>query len=296
MTAGQRVRLALLNGSAKSLALLGFKGLGAVGAGLGRLMWLALPGRRALATRNVNRHLGVPLEQAAAIAKASFGHTARSFVEILLTDKFGVNSPRFHLDRPDLWQALRATQRPVVAATAHMGAWELLASLTGQLYEPPRPRMIVVRRYPDPAIQAFITRRREAGGATMIGHRTVASSVLRALRQNGIVGFLVDHNALRSEALFLPFLTETAAVNMGPALLAVRAEALIWPAFLLRDGNDYVFHMEEPLDTLTLTGTREEKVRSAALFYTGAVERVIRAYPEQWFWMHNRWKTQPETP
>lgn len=296
MTAGQRVRLAMLNGSAKSLALLGFKGLGAVGAGLGRLMWLALPGRRALATRNVNRHLGVPLEQAAAIAKASFGHTARSFVEILLTDKFGVNSPRFHLDRPDLWQALRATQRPVVAATAHMGAWELLASLTGQLYEPPRPRMIVVRRYPDPAIQAFITRRREAGGATMIGHRTVASSVLRALRQNGIVGFLVDHNALRSEALFLPFLTETAAVNMGPALLAVRAEALIWPAFLLRDGNDYVFHMEEPLDTLTLTGTREEKVRSAALFYTGAVERVIRAYPEQWFWMHNRWKTQPETP
>lgn len=296
MTAGQRVRLALLNGSAKSLALLGFKGLGAVGAGLGRVMWLALPGRRALATRNVNRHLGVPLEQAAAIAKASFGHTARSFVEILLTGKFGVNSPRFHLDRPDLWQALRATQRPVVAATAHMGAWELLASLTGQLYEPPRPRMIVVRRYPDPAIQAFITRRREAGGATMIGHRTVASSVLRALRQNGIVGFLVDHNALRSEALFLPFLTETAAVNMGPALLAVRAEALIWPAFLLRDGNDYVFHMEEPLDTLTLTGTREEKVRSAALFYTGAVERVIRAYPEQWFWMHNRWKTQPETP
>lgn len=296
MTAGQRVRLALLNGSTKSLALLGFKGLGAVGTGLGRLMWLALPGRRALATRNVNRHLGVPLEQAAAIAKASFGHTARSFVEILLTDKFGVNSPRFHLDRPDLWQALRATQRPVVAATAHMGAWELLASLTGQLYEPPRPRMIVVRRYPDPAIQAFITRRREAGGATMIGHRTVASSVLRALRQNGIVGFLVDHNALRSEALFLPFLTETAAVNMGPALLAVRAEALIWPAFLLRDGNDYVFHMEEPLDTLTLTGTREEKVRSAALFYTGAVERVIRAYPEQWFWMHNRWKTQPETP
>lgn len=296
MTAGQRVRLALLNGSAKSLALLGFKGLGAVGTVLGRLMWLALPGRRALATRNVNRHLGVPLEQAAAIAKASFGHTARSFVEILLTDKFGVNSPRFRLDRPDLWQALRATQRPVVAATAHMGAWELLASLTGQLYEPPRPRMIVVRRYPDPAIQAFITRRREAGGATMIGHRTVASSVLRALRQNGIVGFLVDHNALRSEALFLPFLTETAAVNMGPALLAVRAEALIWPAFLLRDGNGYVFHMEEPLDTLTLTGTREEKVRSAALFYTGAVERVIRAYPEQWFWMHNRWKTQPETP
>lgn len=294
MTVGQRLRLGLLNGAAKVLGLAGFRSLTALGNGLGRLMWLVLPGRRALAARNITRHLDVPREQALAIARASFRHTARSFVEILLTDRFGVDSPRLRIAQPELWRALRAAQRPVVASTAHMGAWELLASLEGQLYAPPRPRMLVVRRYPDPAIQSFITRRREAGGATMIGHRTVASSVLRALRQNGIVGFLVDHNALRSEALFLPFLSETAAVNMGPALLAVRAEALIWPVFLLRDGKDYVVHLEEPLDTVTLTGSREEKVRAAALFYTGAVERVIRAFPEQWFWMHNRWKTQPE--
>lgn len=291
LTPGQCLRLGLMNVGASALGLLGFSGLGRLGSGFGRLMWTCLPWRRHLATGNIVRHLNVPGDKARAIARQSFCHTGRSFAEILLTHRFGPDSPRLRFAQPDLWKALGSSTRPGVVSTAHMGAWELLASLMGRIYAPPRPRMVVVRRYPDPAVQAFITARREAGGGTMIGHRTVAAAVLKALRQNGLVGFLVDHHALRSEALFLPFLGEDAAVNMGPALLAVRAGALIWPCFLLRDGQDYVLHQEEPLDTVTLTGSREEKVRTAALFYTGAVERIVRAHPEQWFWMHNRWKS-----
>ena len=294
LTPGQRLRLGLMNRGASALGLLGFGGLESLGAGLGRLMWACLPWRRELATRNVARHMGVAEDKAREIARQSFRHTGRSFTEILLTDRFGVDSPRLRFARPDLWRALSESTRPIVATTAHIGAWELLASLLGQIYAPPRPRMVVVRRYPDPAVQAFITARREAGGATMIGHRTVAAAVLKALRRNGIVAFLVDHHALRSEALFLPFLGQDAAVNMGPALLAVRAGALLWPIFLLRDGRDYVVHQETPLDTAALTGGREEKVRTAALFYTGAVERIVRTYPAQWFWMHNRWKTDAD--
>ena len=119
----------------------------------------------------------------------------------------------------------------------------------------------------------------------MVGHRTVVAAVLRALRKNGIVAFLVDHNAPRSEALFLPFMGEETAVNMGPALLAVRAEALIWPVCLMREGNGYVFHLQEPLDTATLKGSREEKVLAAATFYTKAVEKAVQRAPEQWFWI-----------
>lgn len=293
LTAGERLRLDLMDGGAALLARLGFTGLSRLGSGLGRLMWLALPSRRRLATDNIRHHLHLPEERAAALAAISFRHSARSFVEILLTGRFGRSFPRLKFAQPELWRALNETSRPVVAATAHLGAWELLASLLGELWEPPRPRMVVVRRYPDPAVQAFITARREARGARMIGHRTVASAVLKALRQNGIVAFLVDHNAMRSEALFLPFLDDMAAVNMGPALLGVRAGALIWPVFLLRDGEDYVVHLRPPLDTADLEGSREEKVRATARFYTEAVERMVREHPEQWFWMHNRWKTRP---
>lgn len=291
LTPGQRLRLGLMNGGTWVLARLGFDGLGALGSGLGRLMWICLPWRRNLATGNIVRHLDMPGDKARDIARQSFRHTGRSFTEILLTDRFGPDSPRLRFAHPELWKAMGDSTRPGVVATAHMGAWELLASLMGRIYAPPRPRMVVVRRYPDPAVQAFITARREAGGGTVIGHRAVAAAVLKALRQNGVVGFLVDHHALRSQALLLPFMGQDTAVNMGPALLAIRAGALIWPVFLLRDGRDYVVHQEAPLDTVALTGDREDKVRAAALFYTGAVERIVRAHPDQWFWMHNRWKT-----
>ncbi len=290
MTRLERWRYGLLSGAGSLLGRLGFGGLAALGSLLGNAMWLVLRSRRNLAVRNISARLGVSGAEAARLAKASFCHSARSFVEILLTDRFGMDSPRLRLAQPELMARMKASPRPIVAATAHIGSWELLASLLGDLYEEPRPRVVVVRRYPDPAVQAFITDRREARGARMIGHRTVAASVLKALRRNGIVAFLVDHNAQRSEALFLPFLGEEAAVNMGPALLGVRADALIWPIFLLREGADYVCHMAEPLDTAELEGSREDKVRVAAEFYTRAVEDVVRQYPEQWFWLHNRWK------
>lgn len=293
MSFGENARLHLLNGTAAVLRLLGYGGLARLGNGLGRMMWLCMPARRRLATTNIALRLGLPEEEAARLAAESFRQSARSFLEILHTKNFSLQSPKFHVMQPELWERLRTSTRPIVVASGHMGAWELQATVLGETHAPPRPRMMVVRRFPDPAVQSFITTQRESHGATMIGHRTVASSVLRALRLNGVVAFLVDHNALRSEALFLPFLGEEAAVNIGPALLAVRGNAEIWPITLLRDGNDYALFIQEPLDTTTLQGSREEKVRAAAQFYTTAMEKVIRAYPAQWFWMHNRWKTRP---
>ena len=112
------------------------------------------------------------------------------------------------------------------------------------------------------------------------------------LRKNGYAAFLADHNTSRSEALFLPFLGEEAAVNKGPAVLAVRAKALVWPLVLIRDGDRYRMLMEEPLDTALLEGTADEKALMAATYYTEAIERMVRRAPDQWFWMHNRWKTK----
>ena len=72
----------------------------------------------------------------------------------------------------------------------------------------------------------------------------------------------------------------------------MRAKALIWPIFLLRKDGKYVLFMDDPLDTATLEGDTDEKIEAAARFYTEAVAKMIRRAPEQWFWMHNRWKTR----
>ncbi len=292
MTRKDRLRFHLLCAAGSLLRLTGFSGTAVLGNMIGHLIWYLVPSRRELAVSNIMRHLGMDRRQAETTAHASFCHTGRSFMEILLTGSFGMDSPRLRIASPQLMQRLRECDRPIVAATAHFGSWELLASMLGQLYAPPRPRMVVVRRYHDEAVQEFIASCREATGADMIGHRNAAMSVIRALHKKGIVAFLVDHNTSSTEAEFLPFLNEVAAVNMGPALLAVRAKALIWPVVLVRDGKDYVFHLQEPLDTALLEGSREEQIKIAATFYTQAIEKFIRERPEQWFWMHDRWKTK----
>ena len=275
-----------------SLRAFGYAGAKHIGNAIGDLIWHFMPSRRDLATRNLMTHIGLSEEEARTVARQSFRHTGRSFLEIVLTHRFGLSSPNIRFDPPDLLERFRACERPIVAATAHFGAWELLASLLGQVYEAPRPRMVVVRKYPDEGVHAFIASCREAQGATMVGHRQAVKEVLRALHANGIAAFLVDHNTKAEEADFIPFLNEMAAVNKGPALLAVRASAEIWPVVLVRDGNDYIFTAAKPLDTALLEGSREEKIDAAARFYTAAIEGFIRHHPEQWFWMHDRWKTK----
>lgn len=285
----------LLHMLARALARRGFDGITRYGNALGALLWHCLPGRRRLAVRAIAEHLGVPQQEATRIARESFAHNARSFLEVLLVGQFGFEETgnRLIIDNPEQLRRLAEGDRPVVATTAHLGAWEFMSSLMGQ-WHLDRPRMVVVRRNSNDTLNDFIFAMRGARGLQVVDHRNAVFTVLKGLKRSGCVGFLVDHNCRRDEAIFLPFLGETAAVNMGPALLAVRAEAEVWPAFILREGGRYRLYIDEPLDTTTLDGDRNEKVEAVARYYTEAVERAVRAHPEQWFWMHKRWKTRPK--
>lgn len=289
----EKIQYQLLCGLGKTIHFLGFKATYAIADALAFAAWHAMSYRRENTIKSIALHLNTDTKTAAELARKSFRSTFRSFAEIGLTQDFGMEDEgnRLTIENSELWQRFKDCKRPIVASTGHYGSWELLASLLGQVYEEPRPRMVVVRKYPNPAVHAFISKQREARGASMIGHRAVATSVLRALRKNGVVAFLIDHKTKIEEAYFLPFLGENASVNMGPALLAVRAEALIWPIYLERTPSGFTLHLQEPLDTKELSGTSEEKIRSAALFYTKAMEKQILKNPEQWFWMHNRWNT-----
>jgi KDO2-lipid IV(A) lauroyltransferase len=138
-----------------------------------------------------------------------------------------------------------------------------------------------------------MTHFRQRDNVEIVSQNNAAPRVRSNLSNKGISAFLVDHNCSRGKAVFLPFLGEYAAVNMGPALLALRCRAVVWPVFMLREGDNYVIRSLEPLDTQTVDGSLRDKVEQVASFYTRAVESVVREYPEQWFWMHRRWKTRP---
>ena len=282
----------LLSGSARTLARLDFAGMRPLATGFGETLWACLPSRRRLATNNIMDCLGLGPAEARDMARESFHHNAMSFLEAVLAPRFGLDHPLLRQADTTAFTAIMSSKQPVVAAVAHLGAWELEAGLLGEFRPDGTPRVVVVRRYSNPAVNRLMCELRGARGAQVLGHRDAVMSVLRALKKNGLVAFLVDHNTNRDEALFLPFLGKMAAVNRGPALLAVRANALIWPFALLRQDAHYVAHVAAPLDTTTLEGDTETRTLAAARFYTEATERLVRLAPEQWFWMHNRWKTK----
>lgn len=277
------------------LTLLPLRWLQKLGAGIGYSMWGILWKRRAYAIEAVSRHLSLPLPQAREIAKASFLHSGQSFLEIMYTRRV---TPRFlarqiSFARPEIAARLHAEKRPIVLVSAHLGAWEIslgyMANLSRQC-----PKQIVVRLPRDSSLVSVMMSLRSVGQVEVVPHRQASRSVVNCLRQNGVAGFLVDHNCIQADAIFLPFLKEIAAVNIGPALLALRTKALVCPLFAIReDKGRFCFHGGEILDTLTVQGSLRERVAFVAAWYTREVEKMVLAHPQQWFWMHKRWKTRP---
>lgn len=273
-----------------------FESVAQAGETLGALLWHGLPRRARLATDSVARHLDVSPPEAQRIARASFGHAGRAFLEVFLTQRIDWRFIHERLVVPEAEQMaqLVALDRPLVCTTGHLGAWELQAGLMGLTF-PRRGCLVIVRRPKDLALHHVVTRLRRRPNADFVDHRRAVFAIQRVLRRKGLAAFLADHNCSRDEAIFLPFLGEVAAVNAGPALMAVRAEAVIATPVMVRlpDGR-YCQHLGPCLDTRQLTGSRDEKVRAATMFIADTMADFVRRYPEQWFWMHRRWKTRPE--
>jgi KDO2-lipid IV(A) lauroyltransferase len=288
----QKIKLAALYALAAVLRLLGLRGIRCPAGVAGALYWLFAVKRRNSAIAAIMRHLGKNKAEAARITRKSISSNALSFLEMLFTKSFPLeNNPQLSVNA--VFQRLLNEDRPVVAATGHIGAWELMAALLGQ-FRTERPGLVVVRNQKSPVFNAFMHDMRSPGSSASIGHRHAAAVVLQALRAKGTACFLVDHNTLRQEAFFLPFLGEPAAVTLGPALLALRGKAVVYPVFLFRtEEQHYALTAMEPLDTTALRGSIAERTLRIAEFYTRSMEAAVRAHPEQWLWTHRRWKTRP---
>lgn len=259
---------------------------------LGGLFWYCIPSRRRLATEALQKHLRLSPAEAERIARQSFKENFQSFFEIFHVAEFFTYKSVSVFHSPESIAVLQADDAPIVIATAHLGAWELMPGLATDLLSD-REGMVIVRKQKDPALNRVISEMRSARGMLSIDHRQASQIVLPKLRAKGVAAFLVDHNCNRNEAVFLPFLEDIAAVNAGPAHLALRTKASVYPVFLLRDGKgSHILHILAPLRTADLTGTLQERLREIARFYTDAVASMVRQYPEQWFWMHQRWKTR----
>ena len=181
----------------------------------------------------------------------------------------------------------RAKQRGngVLFATAHLGNWELSAYAHALLTE---PMNVVVRPLDNPLIDELVERRRGLSGNTLLSKRDFARSILQALRKNEPVGILVDQNASTDNGAFVPFFGKEACANLTFAKLAARSGAAVIPGFAVWNAAEgrYVLKFYPEVE---MTGEAVEDTRRIQQ----AIEVAIREAPDQWLWIHRRWKTRP---
>lgn len=282
----------LLSLLAALLSRMPWKVLRSVAGIMGGGFWLFFPSRRHDAIQAIEKHLKVTHEEARRIARQSFTENFLSFLEIFHAGRFSLDQYVSLVNAPENKAAMGAEDAPLVIATAHIGSWEMMPGLAADIC-PHRKSMVVVRSQKNKALNRVMADLRGARGMLAVNHRHASEVVLPGLRNGCVAAFLVDHNTSRKEAVFLPFLNDIAAVNAGPAFLALRAKAVVYPVFLLRDGHGgHILRFFPGLNTAQLTGSIQERVRGIASYYTDAVAEVVKEYPEQWFWMHRRWKTR----
>ena len=186
--------------------------------------------------------------------------------------------------------AVRA-KRGVIFFTGHVGAWEL-SSYGPSLYD--NPFRFLVRRIDNPKIEALVDEYRGARGNRTIDKRMAAREMLRVLKHGEALGILVDLNALDREAMFVDFFGVKAATTFIVAKLALRTGSPVIPIFSPWDEREqkFIVTIGEPLK-FDLTGDEEQDTLHVTQVLTNTVEEWIRRYPDQWLWIHRRWKTRP---
>ncbi|MDQ3012663.1 MAG: lysophospholipid acyltransferase family protein [Acidobacteriota bacterium] len=189
------------------------------------------------------------------------------------------------------YQNAVAAGRGVILLTGHIGAWEL-SVFAHSVYG--YPMSFLARRVDNPLVEQLAERNRTRFGNRSIDKRNSVREVLKTLKGGGIVGILADLNASREEGVFCDFFGIQACTTAGVATLALRTGAMVVPGYIVWDdaANIHRLHFEAPVETIN-TGNRDEDVVTNTARYTKVIESIVRRHPDQWLWIHRRWRTRP---
>jgi len=187
--------------------------------------------------------------------------------------------------------AAKARGKGVLVLTGHLGAWELSSyfhSLMGH------PMSMVIRRLDNARVDALVNGIRCKHGNRVLHKDDFARGLIGAMHEGDTVGILMDTNMTPPQGVFVPYFGIPACTASGLARVALKTGAAVLPGFLVWEANEgrYVLRFGEILTPVQTGDSGADIVANTAL-YTATIERYVRQYPEQWLWVHRRWKTRP---
>jgi KDO2-lipid IV(A) lauroyltransferase len=265
-----------------------------LGAWLGRLVYRCSSRERTRALEHLQLAFGRERspQELERIARACFANLGRNACEFLSWPKLRLQTLERHLTiegRAQLDRVLREPGRGVILLTAHLGNWEIIGAYLGLLgYR----GGVVARHLRYPEYERWqIALRRRTHIETFVRDSSV-KELLRRLRDNQCIGMLPDQDVDSVEGVFVNFFGRPAYTPTGPVTLAQATGAALLPVFCLRERGRFRIVFEEPVRLVSSGNTRQDLQENTAR-WSRIVEGYIRRYPEQWVWMHRRWKTQP---
>jgi len=189
------------------------------------------------------------------------------------------------------FERAQARGKGVLFLTAHFGGWEI-SSFMHALHC--HPLHILVRPLDNPYLDRLVAGYRSLSGNRTIPKQDFARSMLAALRGGETVGILMDQNMVPEQGVFVDFFGIPACTSTLMARMALRTDAAVVPGFCLWDPalRRYRMRFDPALETIR-TGNEQADIVANTAAYTKVIEDYARRYPEQWLWVHRRWKTRP---
>ncbi|HMK23217.1 MAG TPA: lysophospholipid acyltransferase family protein [Terriglobales bacterium] len=266
----------------------------AAGIGLAQLIYLLHSKLRRVGMRNLQ--LAFPemstLDRRKLVRKV-FTSLGRQFAEVCLFPRYTAENVSDAVIYDGFENFDRASQRGkgVLFLTGHLGGWELSA-FAHSLYG--HPLYFVMRPLDNPYLDALVRHYRTMHGNTPILKDDPARELLRAMKQGATVGILMDTNMTPPEGIFVDFFGMPACTASGLARIALRTDAAVVPGFTLWDPVLRKYRLRfDPALPLRRTGNNDEDILANTQLFTKVIEDFVRRSPDQWLWVHRRWKTRP---
>ena len=195
------------------------------------------------------------------------------------------------LDGLENFLAAARAGKGVLVLTGHFGAWELAPFAQARFGY---PLSFLAREVENARVDALVNYYRTLSGNKPIEKNQSARAVLRVLGEGGTVGILADQNTILEEGVFVDFFGIPACSTTGIARMALHTGAAVVPGYILWDSaiGKYRLRFDAAVE-LSQTGNTENDVRENTARFTKVIEEIVRKNPEQWVWVHKRWKTRP---
>ena len=264
-----------------------------VGAGFGRLAFWFAATERCRACEQLRRSLNISdNRRATVIAKRCFENLGKNVVEFLRFPFMDAAQLQriVILEGASHIEAALARGKGAIILTGHFGNWELLAASISAQVAPLTP---IVRELRSARLNTLVSSYRAQAGYATIDRDTGLRSALRCLKRNQLLGIVADVDT-KVNGVFVDFFGKPAYTPYSPVAIALKTGAAILPSFIIRQPDGTHRAIIEPPLALERAAVNEEELVVNTQKFTKIIEGYIRRYPEQWVWMHERWKTCPE--